>query len=237
MRVDNQSAFVLHSRPYRDNKELIELFTADYGKIGCVASIPRGKRRRISGKPQAFSKLSVSLFGKGELKTARSIEVDGPTYLLQGNNLLSGFYLNELLLRLLPKEDDASILFQVYETTLQLLCDSPNIEPILREFEKKLLSELGYGLTLDCDAATGEALELAADYMFRPEFGLKRIFTYGRPVNSLNHFTGAVLQAIDQNNYENTEVRRSAKKLMRMAIDALLGGKPLQSRELFRPSK
>ena len=157
MRVDLQPAYVLHSRPYRDTSAIIELFTPEYGRLSAV---PRGvrrqsRRRSSSARSQPFSPLLVSFSGRAELKTLVASESAGQPHVLAGNSLFSGLYMNELLVRLLHRHDPHPELFAFYAATLKDLSAGAALEPVLREFELKLLDDLGYSFDFSVDAQTG----------------------------------------------------------------------------------
>lgn len=142
-RVLVQPAWVLHRRPWSESSLIVELFSRDFGRIGAVA---RGGRnsRRWRGLLEPFSPVLASWQGRGELRSLVAAEPDGARPALAGAALASGFYLNELLLRLLRRDDPHPELHPLYGDTLNRLPD----EAALRGFECRLLEALGYGLLL-----------------------------------------------------------------------------------------
>ncbi|MEM8661478.1 MAG: DNA repair protein RecO [Pseudomonadota bacterium] len=160
MRVKLQPSYVLHSRAYRDTSLLVEVFTAEHGRIGLVA---RGARRKSrNGSPaallQPFAPMLLGFTGRGELKTLTATETAGRPQILVGERLYSGLYLNELLVRLLHRHDAHPKLFAAYGDALNGLASSGEIDGVLRQFELILISELGYGFELDVDGQTGAAV-------------------------------------------------------------------------------
>lgn len=143
-----QPAFVLHARPYRDTSLLVELLTAERGRLTVLARGVRNQRSRFNGLLVPFSPLLVSFSGKTDLQVLRQVEANGLSYNLRGNMLLSGFYLNELLIRLLQRHEPHPNVYQAYQYTLNVLADTVQPEPALRLFEKYLLVDIGYGLQL-----------------------------------------------------------------------------------------
>src|SRR6266404_7748539 len=147
-RRDDQPAFVLHAHPYRETSLIVEALTADYGRVAMVARGARRARSELRGVLQAFQPLSLSWLGAGELKTLVKAEWRGGLPLVTGSALLCGFYLNELLLKLLPREDPHPRLFDAYESALSRLANGADQAPVLRQFELELMAELGYALPL-----------------------------------------------------------------------------------------
>ena len=142
-RQESREAFILHGYAYRETSLLVEVFTRGFGRISMVARGARGARSALRGVLLAFQPLALSWFGKGEVRTLARAEWTGGLPLLRGEALLCGFYLNELLLRLLPREDPHDALFLRYQEALARLASEADSAPALRSFEKALLKELG----------------------------------------------------------------------------------------------
>ena len=233
-RIQLQSAYVLHTRPYRDTSLLVEIFSHDFGRIGLVARGVRTSKSRYASLLQPFTPLLISWSGQGELPTLSGAEAAGVAPQLKGDVLLSGFYLNELLMRLLQRGDAHPQLFETYITSLASLAEQHEQEPILRQFEHRLLQEIGYGLILDHDVMSGEEIEAEDRYQYLPDRG--PVSAAGDEENGvLVH--GRTLQAIAQDDYSQPEVRQEAKRLMRAALAVHLGDRPLKSRELFQQQR
>ena len=233
MRIDLQTAYVLHTRPYRDTSLLIDFFTPDYGRIGAVA---RGVRQRKGGKRSLlnpFCRLLVSLQGRRDLKLMTAAEADGPACHLTGRQLYSGFYLNELLIRLLPEMDAHPHIFYAYQTCLTDLQAGHDLEPLLRKFEFGLLQELGYGINFTTDALSGEPLRADQDYYFDPDSGFYRVAT-GMPLPGALLCAGGAVLAIGDGDFSQAQTRVLAKQVSRVMLKPLLGSRPLKSRELFK---
>jgi len=236
MRVTLQPAYLLHRRPYRDSSQLLEVLTAEYGRLGLVA---RGTRRRSRGGSsgsllQPFAPLLLSFTGSGELKTLTGIETGGGIAPLQGDALLSGFYLNELSVRLLHRDDPQRDVFGAYALALAALADGSAIEEALRAFEFSLLEALGYRVELDGDASGGVGLDEGMYYRFSPGVGLLPQNAVADAGSGL--YAGADLRAIARGEYSGS-AGRAAKRLTRAALADLLGERPLRSRELFRQQR
>lgn len=237
MRISLEPVYVLHQRPYQDSSLLLEIFTPNHGRVGLVAKGVRKPKGRWQPLMQPFVPLLLSWSGRGELGTVTDAEMSGVPHPLQGQVLLSGFYINELLTRLLQRHDPHPGLFDYYHTLLQqlsLLADDAagrqQLQWQLRLFERHLLQEIGYGLVLEHDAATGEAIEAGLSYSYRFGEGpipLKEGAEAGLVIS------GRALLALASGEFEEAVSLRDAKRLMRAALDQHLGGRPLHSRQLL----
>ena len=171
-KVDGQPAYVLHTYPFRETSLIVEVFSRDFGRMALLARGARRPRAAIRGLLMAFQPLEIGWAGKGEVLTLMKAEWQGGQPLLAGEALFCGYYLNELLMYLLPREDAHERLFACYAEMLARLGADPGgkvREADLRSFEKALLQELGYGLTLAHDS-DGKAIIAAAHYTYRMEF-------------------------------------------------------------------
>ncbi|MBK3847997.1 MULTISPECIES: DNA repair protein RecO [Stutzerimonas] len=218
-----QTAFVLHSRPYRESSALVDFFTPE----GRLRAVLRGARGKAGTLARPFVPLEVEFRGRGDLKSVGRLDSAGLAYWLDGNALFSGMYLNELLIRLLPAEDAHPAMFDHYAATLPALAAKRPLEPILRSFEWRLLTELGYGFALDRDVADQP---IAGDRLYRllPETGLEPVGHFQPGL-----FNGAELLAMAEADWSVPGALAAAKRLMRQALAPHLGGRPLVSRELF----
>lgn len=224
-----QAAFLLHHRPYRESSLLVEIFTADSGRIGLVAKGVRGGRKGSGALLQPFQPLLLSWTQRGELGTLTGVEARERAIALSGATLFSGFYLNELLMRLLERHDPHPELFASYETTLHALRDPSVAEWALRLFERDLLQGLGYGLLLE-QTADGEPIQPQGSYCYHLEHG-PLIRQNSEPCLPIR---GEALLALASGALPGPGARGETKRLMRAALGLYLGSKPLQSRELFR---
>jgi len=229
MRVDRQPAFVLHRRAYRESSLLLDLLSRDFGRVGVVARGVRGARRGAGAYCQPFQPLVVSWSGRGELKTLTGVDGLGAAPAIAGERLYSALYVNELLVRLLPQHDAHGALFAAYAALLPELVTTPDLEPRLRAFELLLLRELGYGLEFERDSASGEVLEPAGHYAFKPTEG----FRAARADDRARSYPGWVLAEIGREDFSDPQTRRHAKRLVREALAELLGDRPLRSRAYF----
>ena len=232
-------AYVLHSRNFRETSLIVEFFTAEYGRISAVLRGARGKKNvgKSRSKPstgqyaQPFSPVLISWFGNGSLKTIKKIEPAATGFTLKGNRLFSGFYINELLTRLITTQDPHPALYQKYQTLLLELAGQQELEPLLRQFEITLLQEIGYGINFQLP--DGANLESGLNYYFDQQRGFSPSGFQSGSQTRVDFFTGKTLVAIQNQNYSQPETCRAAKRLTRLALHPHLGDKPLKTRELF----
>jgi DNA repair protein RecO (recombination protein O) len=223
-----EPAFVLHTRPYRNTSLIVELLTERHGRQTVVARSARGSRSRYQGKLQLFVPLLVSFRGQGELKSLTSAELSGVPLDLLGRSMMCGFYLNELLVRLMQKGDEHRQIYLIYVKTLYRLVDSCEIENDLRIFEKALLSELGYGLNLTVEANTREPICAQQNYRYVAEQGFILLH---KKTESWDVYSGASIRALEQETWSEVSQKKDAKRLMRQVLSCYLGNRPLKSRE------
>ena len=223
-------AFVLHRRPYRETSLLVELFTADHGRVGVVARGGRRGRKGAGGGLEPYRPLRVTWRGKGELKTLAGVEPAGAPPRLSGETLYLGFYLNELLLRTTARFDAHPRLAAGYEATLARLAAGLG-ERALRGFEAHLLRELGVGPDWTACAGCGAPVSAEQSYAFQAELGLLcPACAVGR-----TPFPAAGGLALAGDAEAKPEAAlRPARDLARAALAPHLGTRPLQSRELLR---
>ncbi len=227
-RFSIHDAYILHSRSYKESSLLIDLFTRDYGRVSVVAKGAKKKKRSSSGVLQPFTPILVSWIGKTELHTLTNVELNGVFKYLYGTNLLCGYYINELILRFLHKEDPHETLYNAYSEVISNLKSEKNIEPVLRQFECVLFQELGYGLNLTIDAETGKKIDPGKTYYFEIEQGpvLEKLTDNSVLVS------GETLLSLDTKKLIGKKTLSESKKLMRCIINYYLAGKPLKTHQL-----
>lgn len=228
-RVDGQPVFVLHSHPFRETSLIVEAFSRDFGRVALLARGARRPRAALRGLLLAFQPLEVGWAGKGEVLTLMKAEWQGGQPLLGGKALLCGYYLNELLLNLLPREDAHERLFAIYAETLRCFADGVR-EADLRRFEKALLQELGYGLTLETDAS-GQPIDPAIRYRYEIERGPVRI---GAAEVAKLAISGRALIDLAAGRFDDPRTLIEVKLLMRALIAHQLGGEVLATRKIFK---
>jgi len=235
MRVNLQPAYVMHSRPYRDSSVLLDVFTAEYGRVGMVARGTRRPSRKGSGAAllQPFVPLLLSFSGRSELKTLVATEPAQGLFALRGECMFSGMYMNELLVRLLHRNDAHPTLFAAYDQALKALAGNGAADAVLRRFEFTLLDELGYGFDPGADGASGQAIDAKLWYRYAPGVGL--VVCHDAATCASPVFAGSDLLVMASGEFSGA-VRLTAKRLLREALAVHLGDMPLRSRELFRPA-
>ncbi|OOF47091.1 DNA repair protein RecO [Rodentibacter trehalosifermentans] len=228
MQIELQRGFVLHRRPYSETSLLVDLFTEESGRLMVIAKGARAKRSTWKSVLQPFTPLLLRWTGKSGLKTLTKAESAAITLPLQQTALYSGFYVNELLSRVMEPETANPPLFQHYLKCLTSLATEPNVEPCLRLFEFHLLQILGYGVDFLHCAGSGQPVDPTMTYRYREEKG----FIASLVKDNLT-FYGRDLIAFANLDFSDEAVRQAAKRFTRVALKPYLGDKPLKSRELF----
>lgn len=232
-KVDGQPAFVLHTIPFRETSLIIEVFSRDFGRMALLARGARRPRSAIRGLLMAFQPLELAWAGKGDVLTLMKAEWQGGQPLLAGEALFCGYYLNELLMHLLPREDAHERLFASYSDMLLRLATDPSgkvNEADLRHFEKALLQELGYGLVLDHDSE-GRAILGEAHYVYRMEVG-PVLLPHAEAEPQV--VSGKTLLDLANNDFTDTRSRIESKQLMRTLMAYYLSGTELETRKIFK---
>lgn len=230
MATELQPAYILHTRPYRDTSMLVDFFTPTYGRVTAVARGVRSRKTPKRNLLNPFTRLLISFQGKTDLKLLTHFEAEGTHFTLSAKHLFSGFYLNELLVRLLPELDSHPDIYALYEQSLYALNAQQDLEPVLRYFEFQLLHELGYGIHFEIDAKTGLELSDTSHYCLDTSLGFYAA-EFDVPIH--HQFSGLHLRAIAAHDFSLAEVKQTAKRISRILLKPLLGTKPLMSRELF----
>jgi DNA repair protein RecO (recombination protein O) len=234
-RRDDEPAFILHTYPYRETSLIVEAFTEQHGRVAMVAKGAKRPRSEMRGVLQAFQPLVLSWAGAGELKTLVKAEWQGGLPLPTGAALLCGFYLNELLLKLLAREDPHPALWREYASALRALTTdaTPAAQAAtLRRFELRLLAELGYALTLTHDAASGAPIAADERYHYVFERGPQHVAAEPRAAWPV--VRGATLIALVSDRYPDAEVAAEAKRLMRGILDHYLEERRIFSRRVVQ---
>jgi len=229
-----QPAFVLHRHHYGESSLLLEIFTRDFGRLGVIAKGARRATSEYRSILNPFQPLLVNWAGKGDLATLTRAEAESQAYVLAGKRLFCGFYINELILRLLHRHDPHERLFIIYKTALCGLQEDAACEAVLRIFEKRLLAELGYGLVLDYEIECRAPIVPGAAYLYILNRGpviLRDAGTHGVKLR------GASLLALANETLTDSLVLQETKALLRAALAQYMGGKPLKTRQLFQNLK
>jgi len=225
-----QPAFVLHARAYRETSLLLECLTRDQGRLGVVARGVRGTRARIHRSDlEPFQQLALDLSQRGELATLRAVDPDGPTWRLRGPALLSGLYLNELLVRLCARQDPHPEVFAAYATTLERLHRDPDPAWALRRFERDLLQALGYALLLR-ETGEGEAVVQGRWYRYQADHGPQAC-----GVDTRQAVLGEDLLDLAGDRCPGTDALRRLRGMMREVLRYHLGGAELRAWRMLQP--
>lgn len=228
-RADDQIGFVLHSYPYSETSLIIETFTRTHGRVVLLAKGARRPRSAMRGVLGAFQLLTLSWSGRAEVKTLVRAEWLGGHPALRGEALLCGFYLNELLLRLIARDDPHETLFDYYAKAIERLAEGGAPGPCLRWFEKRLLLELGYAMRLR-STRSGEEILPHAVYTYAPEEGALP----ASPGDDGLCVHGKTLIDLERDDYDDMRSHNEAKQLMRMLINHRLDHRPMLTRQVFR---
>ena len=232
-----QSAYVLHSRPYRETSALVDFFTPDYGLVRCVA---RGVKKNMSqGQSlQPFIHYQIFFHGDSGLKNLDKYESQSMPIPLKGDALFSGFYVNEVIHRALRSdaEIEAELLFDAYEQALMSL-QGEHIEHSLRTFELTLLEHMGQSYEWNFDFKTADLVEPDVHYGFFVEQGMSRVSHIYASKNPNNCFYGEDLLNLSNGDLTQPSTLKMAKRLLRVALRPIIGYKPIQARELLKQYK
>jgi DNA repair protein RecO (recombination protein O) len=228
-RVALAPAYLLHQRPWRETSKLLEVWSRDHGRLGLVA---RGVRRPNSPQRsllQPFTPLLMSWSQRGELGNLGAVEAAGRPVVLKGRPLMAAFYMNELLLRLLPRQDAHASLYDAYVETLQTL-EGETPAAGLRLFETRLLSAIGYGLNLD-QTASGDDVEAGLDYLYDLDAGPR--LAMGRKGPGVP-MSGRALLALSHGALDDADDLKAAKRLLAAALELHLEGRALKTSGVMR---
>ena len=229
-RVQNEPAWLLHHRPFRDSSRILDVLTRDHGRLSLVARGSRSAKSRLKGILRPFLPLQISWVIRSDLGTLTGAEMNGAPISLTGDALLSGYYVNELILNFLHRHDPQPEIYAVYRAAISDLGSSTGVSATLRRFEIEILSLLGYALNLDHDTRSDNELGPESRYEYQAEQG---------PVPSGDRegpmiFTGAELRAIARQEFRDPQTLQDAGRLLRQVIAWHLDGKELKSRKVLQ---
>ncbi|WP_233575551.1 DNA repair protein RecO [Noviherbaspirillum saxi] len=228
-RISAQPAFVLHSYPYKETSLIVDVFSRDYGRVALVAKGAKRPHSKLRGVLQTFQPLSVGWTGKAEIRTLTDAEWIGGLLPLEKAALLCGFYLNELLVKLLARDDPHPGLFDHYVATLNQLAHDEPAPIVLRKFERALLKETGVAGTLSMDSVSGQPVISDETYVVDPERG-------PRPAHASDNsprVSGKTLLDMEREDYTDATTQLQSKFLMRFLLAHHLGGTPLNTRQIL----
>jgi DNA repair protein RecO (recombination protein O) len=221
-------AYVLHQHAYRDTSRIVEVFTAEHGRLTLFARGANGAKSTLRGVLRPFQRLLLSWSGRSEACQLVSAEIDGLLTTLAKQRLMSGFYLNELLLKLTERCDPHPELFAAYAVCIEGLAGGESEEASLRRFEKRLLDNLGYGLDLT-QTVDGKPISPDAYYRFAAERGAQLCVA-----EAPGAVYGKSLTDLEGDSFADARSLRDAKRVLRAALEMCLDGRELKSREVMR---
>jgi DNA repair protein RecO (recombination protein O) len=224
-------AIILHCKPYRETSLFVDVLTEGHGRLRLLSKGARRGRHPLSQILRPFSRVRLSWAGQGELPVLTVAEPFEPSLCLQGKALLCGFYISELLFKLLAVQDPHAGVFRLCLETLQALERGADLQSTLRGYELALLEEMGYGLRLHADAE-GRPINADQIYLYCLEEGAVPVRSGGRDA-----VRGATLLALEKRQFSDDSQLLEAKRLMRGVLNHHLNGRPLKSRELFKPTR
>jgi DNA repair protein RecO (recombination protein O) len=229
-RIEEQPAWILHHRPFRDSSRILDILSRDYGRLSLVSRGSRAPRSRLAGILRPFMPLRLSWVIRSDLGTLTGAEMQDAPVSLSGDALLCGYYVNELLLYMLHRHDPQPDIFSVYGDTVKRLAGRIEVASVLRRFEIELLRMLGYALNFDRDTGSEASLRPELQYEYRVEQG--PVFVAERDGPMI--FTGAELAAIQRQDFAKPAVLKNAGRLLRGVIAYHLEGRELRSRKVMK---
>ena len=225
-RVEAEPAYVLHARPWRETSLLLEVLTLEHGRLALAAKGARRPGSQLRPVLLTFQPLVLGWSGAGEVRTLTRAEWAGGVPLPRGRALWCGYYLNELVLRLLAREDPHREVFLAYDTAVRALARGEALSPVLRRFELAFLAALGYGLDWP-QAAAGR-------YRFEPRAGLV-LLAEGETARSGEAILSAeTLEDVRAGRWSRPETLTEVRALTRRLLDHALDGQELQARRMLR---
>jgi len=229
-RVALEPAYLLHHRDYSDSSRILELLTRGQGRVSLFARGVRRQKSRLRGVLQPFTPFLASWSGGPEGGQLTGAELAAEVVGFPPARLMSAFYLNELLLRLTPRGDPMPEVFDAYAVALDELRSGASEPHALRLFELDLLEHLGYGIDVAGEAGGGEPVVADRYYHFRPGVGAHAV---GGTGDREGAYLGAHLLALAGRRLEEPDALRSARRLLREALDHCLEGRGLRSRDVM----
>lgn len=229
IRISSQPSFVLHSYPYKETSLIVDVFSRDYGRVGLVAKGAKRPHSQLRSVLQTFQPLSIGWAGKSEIRTLSAAEWVGGMLPLEKSALLCGFYLNELLVKFLVRDEPHPILFDHYVSTLNQLAHNEPAPIVLRKFELNLLRESGFIGDLTFCIETKKRVSSDIFYVFDPEHGTRP----ARQLERMPLVIGKTLLDMNIGNYLDATTQMQSKMLMRSLLAHHLHGTPLNTRQIL----
>lgn len=223
------TGYILHRRNYRESSLLLELITLELGRISVICKGVK-KKKSVNYCLRPFTRIHFDLVEFSDLAILKDAETLGNSFELHGNQLIAGMYLNELLYRLLERHEPIASIYQLYEDTLEAISFHKHFAHYVRQFEYKLLSELGYGFDLTLDNKN-DPIQPHTFYQFLPSDGFMPVKNYSQRTDV---FQGSDILAISHWDLSTQAILKTCKRLLFQALKPLIGDKPLMSTELLK---
>jgi len=258
-------SYILHSYAYQESSIIANVLTFEQGRVNVLAKGVKSSKKGLASLLKPFQSLSLSYLRKDELSILTGTEKSSQLFAKSSNKVCTGnalsekaisgkalsgkalsgkalycaYYLNELLLRLLPLQEPCEEIFLLYEETIAELNFSEDRERILRSFEVKLLFFLGYELNLEFDAFSHQPIEKNKYYYYDPLSGpyeIEKQNVMVKDQHTINHpqVAGKSLIALNALDFSDKSVVKECKNLLRLVLQQYLGNTPLKSRELYQ---
>jgi DNA repair protein RecO (recombination protein O) len=224
-----QPGFVLHSYPYKETSLIIDVLTRDHGRVALVAKGAKRPHSKLRGALQTFQPLSLSWSGRSEMRTLTEAEWVGGLLPLEKSALLCGFYLNELLVKLLAREDAHPALFDHYVATLNKLAHGENAPIVLRQFERALLRQTGVAGNWSHCTVSNRPVRPDGAYVVDPEQGTRP----ERLSDRAPKVSGKTLLDMEREDYSDPTTQLQSKFLMRYLLAHHLGNAQLNTRQIL----
>jgi DNA repair protein RecO (recombination protein O) len=231
-RQEDEHAYVLHTYPFQETSVVVDVFTRQHGRIGLLAKGAKRAKSPLRAALLAFQPLAIAWTGRGELPILTRADWVGRQHVLNGIAMMCGYYLNELLLKLVQRDDPHEGLFDAYAGALGGLAAAEPTQAVLRRFEIALLREIGYALQLDCDADAGAPLVAERRYAYVPERGPLPAESSGAGTDALE-LQGKTLLDMARGDFTDPLTAAESKLLMRWIIGRHLDQRTLNTRQLL----
>ena len=229
LKVLGQPGFVLHSYPYKETSLIIDVFSRQYGRIALVAKGAKRPHSQLRGVLQTFQPLTLSWSGKSELQVVTAAEWVGGMLPLEKNGLICGFYLNEIIVKLLHRDDPQPLLFDAYVSTINQLAHNQPAQIVLRQFELSLLESAGVVGDLSYCGPQRQRVVADQHYVVDPLAGVM-------PAYLQDHFPivlGKTLLDMQAGDYSSSITQQQSKLVMRTLLAHHLHGAPLHTRQIL----
>ena len=222
-----EECFLLHQRSYGETSIIAEVFTRNLGKMSIIARGAKKPKSKFFGYLVPFSRLKITFSGRSELKTLTNIDRDlSLTNSYLSKKSYSLLYINELMIKLLPKDAEHKPLFDLYSKFIMDTVNEEKMDYLLRNFELDLLEMLGYGINFHADINNEEEIKLNKNYIFVAESGFMAS-------DNAKDFSGEDIIKIRERNFADISTKK-LKQLTQATIMFCLEGKDLNSRQIFR---